>query len=401
MSELPPEIMLGVVSQLKPLDRINLATSCPALFLRPGFNLFVQCAEKQVAQWTSPDETLLPVAIKNNISIPVIRDIIRAYKSVRPESIDGDWGQTPPTFPPPIHLAVKSGRPEVVSLLLDEGADPERHFTRNKYLLAVRADCSLSHYNHSVCQDIYGVPIGVTSNCATAMSLCFYLSYPFPYAHVDNMLLEECALVLHEKGAPAVSGYRYFDDPLLQRLFFPFQARFHRLVKAILDPLVPLRQGQDDFRTLLGTALRTACNFRPMHEDDDRSTIAYLISIGAPIVAAFEEPNGEIPTFHNTLMHAATACSAMTTATILMNAASDQGLSYDYHRLDIWHLCRRPLLFVQALAENMRTNGGFIEGKEASTKELHKWLCGQLVKLGFILASQWMIDEGLVSRPEE
>ncbi|KAI1427850.1 hypothetical protein F5Y12DRAFT_791557 [Xylaria sp. FL1777] len=164
-----PEILLEIISCLDQLSRINLAIAYPKIFLGPAINIFRLdamellnwkdwseiCANKSNMKAENPDPSasidnsneddvnniekvngmtkveyyqimmpLLYTAIENDISIPVIREIIAAYVSVCATSIDGIWGGRFLPYLPPLLIARVLRKPRVVSLLIDEGADP-------------------------------------------------------------------------------------------------------------------------------------------------------------------------------------------------------------------------------------------------------------------------------------
>ncbi|KAI8948980.1 hypothetical protein F4801DRAFT_603834 [Xylaria longipes] len=364
-------------------SRINTVLAHPEVFLRPGFNVYLQDAEDQVrrqqrhANPTVPfvvrrsERPLLYTTIENNIHISVIRDILTVYSNFYPTSIDGVWGQPLTTLPPPLIHAVSLGRPEVVSLLLGLGANPQ-------------IACGPHNYRTSIPLDATAAPL----QSITPIEAALFRGVEIRSHNQEHQDIEECAMILHRAGVPLPDGgaNQTVDAALERRLTYPVRAEFYNLVRAILDPLVPLRQGQPSFRTVLYNMLTFAVTYQK--SDDVRNTIEYLVGIGSFLV---DPSDNQRPYHGNTLAHVASQLGHVKTATFLLEQYTNQGVSLDY---DTFEVQRSPNLvnFVQALYRAM-SPGGFQQGKALSGKDLHESLLYKLIRSKDDASSQWLVEQ--------
>lgn len=399
----PPEVLLQIVSELDPLSQLNVAIAYPEIFLRPGFNIFRQDAEQQVRKYnpllrtpvpfTETPETwpLLWTAIKNDIDIQFIKDMLNIYMSICPTSIDGIWGEYFTALPPPLTFAAAMGRPQVISLLLEKGANPYRHCTNHIFPTGFlpNCDCRLELTNHAQCAT-YGRPLDPTSDsedtpCLTSMMAVLaegiQLSSP---ASIQAQALEECAMILYDKGVPLPLASLPSPDPLILLVANITRAGFCRLARTVLDPLVPLKQGEPAFRVTMYRILLDACWNQP--SDDDRAIIEYLVSIGAPLV-----PDSNL--YFDSAAHTSVIHGHMKTAAFLLDQHADQRLSLDYSDIS-WRASGNTVPFVKALYRAMEGGNHLHQGREVSTQALHSLLLKAAVKAGDEPAVQWLTEQG-------
>ncbi|KAI0909518.1 hypothetical protein F4823DRAFT_638850 [Ustulina deusta] len=424
-----PEVLLGIISHLNDSSRINLAIAYPEVFLRPGFNIFEQDAEMQVRRQdiqlgdltpfdsSDPEDyndkvvevegmirdrrPLLYTAIENNISIPVIREILRAYRNICATSIDGIWSNmTDPSvdyltlYEIPLIFATGLAKPHVVSLLLDEGANPWLHAS---------IDTRTRKNIHAQCQH------GADTSCTTAMQVAFFRAAWF----LQNcQALEECALLLNGSGVPFLMRSQndgWVRDKFLDQLSPPLEAGFDRIVRAIVDPEATLRNEQEPFREVLATALRRACSCQK--QDDGIDIIEHLVFKGAPLIRDSILPPGErIIPFEQTLVGTALSHDSFRTAAFLLEyhictyvPIDFESLAFNYlHELEFGYLdsfdvSEGLLRIVKDLYGAMihAAGGGFsfLRGRKASFEELHSCLLTEVIFARNPATTQWLITK--------
>ncbi|GAP92583.1 hypothetical protein SAMD00023353_8600100 [Rosellinia necatrix] len=333
-----PDILLGIVARLDHISRINVAIAYPGIFLRPGFNIFLQDAEQQLRRQEIQRLTPFPyierhdmraliyTAIEQDVDLPVIKDMLDTYKSICPTSIDGIWGEYLTAVRPPLAFAAVLGKPQIVSLLVDEGADPFLYSCRpniNDISSMIPHSCVLSGFVHARCQSD-GLRME-RSLCTTAMTGIFLLEiYPREPDGAIHMRREECAARLYIRGVPIPWGPEPEDGvpdiTLYRQLANPVRARFLRLVKVILEPLIPDRGGDPEFNNLLLFALQTAVDFQAY--DNNIEMIKYLVDIGAPLTA----PGDQV---YRTLAVDSANNGNLKTAKYLLDLYLERGLTFE------------------------------------------------------------------------
>ncbi|KAI1166726.1 hypothetical protein F5B18DRAFT_605535 [Nemania serpens] len=391
------------------LSRINVAIAYPEIFLRPGFNVFLQDAELQVRRYNpslrnpvpftetrhSRHRPLLWAAIENDVDIQVIEELLNTYMSVCPTSVDGIWGEYFTAYSPPLTFAAGMGKPQVVSLLLRKGADPLRHcmnYTFPSYFL-VNRNCKLEATNHAQCE-CYHPPINPESDsdetaCLTPMMAAIAKGLRLRsegnlQAQAQVQALEECALILYSKGVPLPLANEATLNRVIKRTVNLTRAGFCRLASAILDPLISLKPGDPALRFALYRLLLDACWYQP--SDDDIATIEYLLSIGAPLVP-------ESNHYLNTPIHISYLRGHLKTATYLVNRHADQELSLDYQELSLL-ASKDTLTFVQALFRAMGKGTNSYCGTEVPTQTLHSILLKEAVDAKDQPAIEWLSEQG-------
>ncbi|KAI0467538.1 hypothetical protein F4859DRAFT_525206 [Xylaria cf. heliscus] len=395
-----PEVLLEILSKMDQSSRIEIAIAYPEVFLRPGFNIFLQDAEDQVRRHNRQDPAiplfitrntrpLLYPAIDRDMNISVIENMLRVYTNYCPSSIDGIWGQSPSTLPPPLIHAVSLGRSQIVSLLLNLGANPRLRCGPHNYRLAIPADCSLSAFSHEQCQPVNPATQPNATGCITPLAVALFKGIDLRSHDSEHRALEDCALILYNAGAPLPTGGTQFnpaiDSDLEQQIYYPIRAGFCNLVRAILDPLIPLRQGQIGFRTILYYGLTCAINFQK--SDDIRDIIEYLVGIDSFLI----HPGHQLPYHGNTHAHLASTLGHYKTATFLLDRYIGQGVPLDFESFE---LLRSGDLtpFVQTLYRAMN-GGGFIGTRAASTNDLHEYLLSKVIRSKDDASVQWLVDQ--------
>ncbi|KAH8163504.1 hypothetical protein CIB48_g4737 [Xylaria polymorpha] len=399
----PPEVLLIILSGMDHTSRLETAIAYPEVFLRPGFNVFLQDAEDQVRrQQRHPDPTvplviprssrpLLYTAIDNNMDIAVIENLLRVYIHYCPTSIDGIWGQALTTLPSFLTYATTVGRPQVVSLLLDWGADPLILCGPRGFTAGNPVDCSLADFSHAQCQPLNpGAQITGTT-CITALGAALLQGIDIRSRDSQHEGVEECALILYRAGLPIPSGGNMLSALALQ-LYFPIRAGFRSLVEDIIDPLIPLRRTQRAFQNSLYYGLTLAVNFQK--SDDFRPIIDYLLGIGCNLVKDLY-----VNQIHkNSHAHVAYSLGHLRTATLLLERYFATGRI----RLDFtpFRLYNSPDLmpFVQALYRAMSV-GGSVDGQlgpmRMSGDKLQESLLAQVIIENRKEAVEWLVDQGV------
>ncbi|KAI1827347.1 hypothetical protein F4861DRAFT_536232 [Xylaria intraflava] len=388
-----PEILLSIIGYVNSHDRIALAIALPKIFLRPTFNIFRLDAEQQVARQnrmaTTPlvetEDTvpLLHAAIEFDDDISVIEEIVKIYKSVCPTSIDGIWGEQLTAVKPPLAWAAEVGNPLVVSLLLDEGADPLLKNGLKTYENPRAQNCALSGFIHdkSIDRTLYTARVYFRDAIDT-----------------DFLDLEECAMILHNRGG----GFQYRPQPdarveasFQEVIYYPIIAGFSRLVQAILDPMIEVKRGEPVFQMNLYHALQTAWSFQKF--DDEQDTIKYLLSIGAPL---------DPLSFGNNARRVDLTYAALSffrdrpkTGALLFDALIERQIPLEYGMLfQRRHRASEHLSipFAQSLYHVMNKGNNFYNQKKISARDLHRKL------LTFLLSSEtaegattYLIEQGV------
>ncbi|KAI1129891.1 hypothetical protein F5Y10DRAFT_263630 [Nemania abortiva] len=394
-ASMPAELLLEVLSNLDPLSRINAAIAHPAVFLRPGFNVFVQDAEDQIRRRrgnTTSDELfprpLLYTAIEADVGVEEIAHILGAYVSIYPASINGLWCDSPTFVPPPLSWAAWLGKPQVVSLLLDEGANPSRlcnpdHFTQWRIMFK---SCALQYYNHDQCQFVRDIR-PVQTDCASALTAATFKGLQLEIGSVEHQAVEECAAILYRRGP----GIPFADlDALQRQIVFPIQSGFGGLVRTILDTFVAFHQENPGFSTtVLREILRLAC----MHQKaEDRTIIEYLLGIGAPLV---DQNTGHgLPNFAQTdVARLITANGYKATPVWLLNRYADQGVLFNYSQLPKLVQCEYMLPYVQALYRVMSQENQTYRGRPVLSRFLHDALLTEAIDTSQTPAIRWLLEQ--------
>ncbi|KAI1487113.1 hypothetical protein F5X96DRAFT_687602 [Biscogniauxia mediterranea] len=281
--KIPNELILQIISLLmEETDIINLAVAQPERFLCPTLNVFLLDAEKQVklqAGRSSPELTeapedmpLLNIAVKNGYDVGVIRSIVEAYQVACPDSINGIWGQVPRAVEPPLHCAVQAARVEVISLLLDLGADPQIKFKKVP-TTGQQKTCDYEGLPHQECMNGGAVVSSKLTTCENPLQAAIKAGI---YLWLPQERKANCAMELFHR-APSL-------QPSLNAhwLIQASRCRMYDLIKERLDMLAARDDDDEekqDFRSTCSTFLgRMAVEGRA----DAGELIEYLGELGAP-----------------------------------------------------------------------------------------------------------------------
>ncbi|KAI0105261.1 hypothetical protein GGR51DRAFT_571935 [Nemania sp. FL0031] len=392
-STLPPEILLEIISEINHVSRINLAIANPEIFLRSTFNVFEQDAWSQVdrRQKNGPlietRETwpLIYTAIENNTNIQIIARILKTYVSVYPSSIDGVWGEGLIALPPPIVFAAGLGKPQIVSLLLEEGADPARHCGTQFFAPPPEDEfeCTLRGFNHARCEPLGDDRSDISRYITVlraAVTRAVQIDSP---GSIEHQEAEECALILHRKGLPRNPGRQLID---------PIRAQFDRYVMAAVDRLVTLNQGGQPtmaFNIILYHALEAACKYQ--RRDNDRTIIEYLVNIGAPLIHPTSENRYKLI---STGAYDLASRGHVETAVFLLNRYADQGVLLDYAAFELVsgeHMLAYLQAFYRLMSQPKQSYGGVA----ASRKYLHGLLLRRAMNAFQKPAIRWLVEQGV------
>ncbi|TRX90843.1 hypothetical protein FHL15_008247 [Xylaria flabelliformis] len=397
----PPEVLLSLLSHMDHSSRINVANAYPEVFLRPGFNVYVQDADNQVRRQSRHTDHTVPLvvsrsmrpllyqALEDGVDNSIIEGMLRVYTDHCPTSIDGIWGLSPTTLPPPLIHAASLGRPRAVSLLLLMGANPLLRCGPHNYRSAAPDDCQFAAITHAVCQPLNQATQPHRTRCTTALGAAFFKGIALRTVGQEHRDLESCALVLYRAGVPIPSeGAQPSlspDTALQQKIDIPIRAGFCDLLKAILEPLLPSGRDQHSFRVVLYYGLAVAVNYQKT--DDHRNIIDYLISIGSLIVPT----STTLPYFNDTLAHFASRLAHLKTANFFLNQYIDLGLKLEY---GTFNLCRSSdtLPFVQSLYRAM-SQGGYLHLQPASAKDLHEYLVARATRDKDDASIEWLAEQ--------
>ncbi|KAI1741540.1 hypothetical protein F4680DRAFT_464569 [Xylaria scruposa] len=397
----PPEMLLMYLSNMDPSSRINVANAYPEVFLRPGFNVYLQDAEDQARTQNNHTDPTVPLvvtpnkrpllyqALEDGVDISIIEGMLRVYTDFLPTSINGVWGQSPTTPPAPLIHAAWLGRSRAVALMLRMGANPLVRCGPQNYRSAVTADCQFAAYSHAVCQLSYQATQPHRTNCITALGAALFKAITLKSIGQEHRDLESCALMLYRAGVPIpTEGAHPPATPniaLRQKIDFPIRAGFFDLLQAILEPVVHLRRNDPHFREILYFGLTVAVNFQK--SDDQRNIIDYLISSGSRIL-----PSTTIPYFDNTPAHFASRLAHFKTANFFLNQYINLGTPLEYGTFGLYRSPDR-LPFVQSLYRAM-SRGGFLDFQPAAAKVLHEYLVGQAIRdIDDASVIQWLADQ--------
>ncbi|RYP24688.1 hypothetical protein DL765_000415 [Monosporascus sp. GIB2] len=193
---------------------------------------------RDVGPKMNPQETrpLLLWCIQNGTPQRIIGDIILAYKGNNPQPFDSIWRNIYPTAKPPLHVAIESGRADVVELLLVIGGDPNVKFSLDDFNM-----CSHSGNPHPTCAShTKGQPQPL---CIDAMRRAFmsakihgrdrfgtYRTGPGLYTAEDSML------ALLQRGAQI----NIFDQDggITEDFDELLMLKYSRVLKTVIDPVL-------------------------------------------------------------------------------------------------------------------------------------------------------------------
>ncbi|KAI5919614.1 hypothetical protein F4810DRAFT_686267 [Camillea tinctor] len=342
---IPNEIMLEVVSELyEQTDLINLAISQPSRFISPSFNIFEQDAASQAKlqagrSYPVMEECvdfqdylpLLNIAIEKEYSPEVIRSILEAYQKEYPDTINGIWGSTLRAIPPPLHCAIEARRPEIVSLLLDLGANPYIKYNSPWMNWKDEAEdkCDNEGLAHMDCISNGVVIPSANTTCDNSLEAAIrwggHYSVFGSVEHNERVAISRnCARELYYRVPSLQAGMN------AKWIINAFRSGIEDLVEDRLETLAA-RDDNDkekqDFKTTCSTFLAELANSRWSNRD----FISYVADIGAPnylidtISTHRTRYNGEP---HN---YAIETCrgGAMENATGLLEAMARRGVKLD------------------------------------------------------------------------
>ncbi|KAI0877397.1 hypothetical protein GGS24DRAFT_447653 [Hypoxylon argillaceum] len=322
--------------------------------------------------------------------------MLRAYVSACPTSIDGVWSSYLTTLPPPLTFAAELGRPQVVSLLLDHGADPYRSDGTAIFGSSFCSHgCNLLGFNHKCPrQDAPGYAIDTAST--TAMSAVLHAGFRLRPGSTEHQATEECAMVLYSRGVAlpfdfVVLSTRYFA--LRQQVQKPIKAGFLRLIRAFIDPVASREQGGTAFRIALYYMLQTACEFQ--YSDDHRGVIDYLLEIGAPL--AYPDSVETIYFLRTNAYRMIARFDHPMTGVFFINLYIEQHMSFDFENMALYG-STHYLEYTQALYRLMSTGNQFFAGERVSAKRLHDFLLLEAINNFEYPAIAWLTEQGVGSR---
>ncbi|KAI0151842.1 hypothetical protein GGR57DRAFT_503767 [Xylariaceae sp. FL1272] len=318
---IPSEIIRRIFSILRPMDRINLALSSPRVFLSENYDMLdAEAHEQALAQVLSEGDAwyfsrylerlynepirvpIIYAAIKNSVEVSVIKDLIHAYKPVCGDNIvSGFWGPYPSKNPPLLITAGESGRLDVVSLLLEEGADPNALYGSN------HVACSHAGFTHNWCHPPRGV--AQRHHCRTVLNHILHSPKikTLPPGCPAHEVTEDIAVLLWKHGARLSLGT--LGPPFQRRHGMGFERqliaselhwRLRWAIKLDMRKLVQIIWEEDEEISLLRTRahfhteLLFSCAVLAIQRkksDDRLATLQYLISIGAPLVSSLLIPS--------------------------------------------------------------------------------------------------------------
>ncbi|RYP69965.1 hypothetical protein DL771_005756 [Monosporascus sp. 5C6A] len=232
---------------------------------------------RDVGPKMDPQETrpLLLWCIQNGTPQRIIADIILAYKAHNPQPFDSIWRNIYPTAKPPLHVAIESGRADVVELLLVIGGNPNVKFSPDVFNM-----CFHSGNPHPTCAShTKGQPQPL---CIDAMRRAFmsakihgrgrfgtYRTGPGLYTAEDSML------ALLQSGAQIDIFDR--DGEITEDFNELLKSRYSSVLKTVIDLILALPV-TDPRRVQLSRQLgeilcRAASCYAGEHEYDVDNTI--------------------------------------------------------------------------------------------------------------------------------
>ena len=261
----------------------------------------------------------------NDVEIPIIRDILKAYNAVYATSVDGIWDvyycnnckssgcsiSSALGFTPLFH-ATFAGRPDIVSLLLQQGANPvlyccfrsqERKSIHTKSVSTPRTDClsamefalrqSRPGFTYAECYPGYAVEdakcrenLGECVLMLHAVEVPVFPSFPNEFIRDLSLTDEDLDDGYTDSSSDGDSSSDEYDDeeyddsnqPTSSWLPGPYMdligliiRGFPRVFKAMVDPLLAKGKGDDQFCEVLAYMLEEACDYQP--QDNERKII--------------------------------------------------------------------------------------------------------------------------------
>ncbi|KAI0022360.1 hypothetical protein F4780DRAFT_777745 [Xylariomycetidae sp. FL0641] len=321
-NRLPVETLKGILDSVDSQeDLIKLAMSQPEKFLSRELHVFVLDVQVQMRLQnadppvpftdTLENRPLLYTAIEAKFDLDVVRSIARTYHDICPGSLDGIWGPVPRTFPPAVHFALRLGRVDVATMLIDLGADPKCFsFGYPPEMGYKDPECALSRYPHRECKRrILGY------GCSNPLRLAIYLmrfSVPLPpraedeakrreYEDFATMLFKAQASPVSDEQSPALSHLSFEHcaeaKPLEEipwMVLYSYDIRFAveagmvGLVKAFLEHLharFANSSQEEPFWDVIFNMIQWAAIFQA--HDDNKAMLDLLFSFG-PCISGLE-----------------------------------------------------------------------------------------------------------------
>ncbi|KAI0601033.1 hypothetical protein F4775DRAFT_477738 [Biscogniauxia sp. FL1348] len=399
--KIPNEIMLHISSFLvEGTDIINLAVAQPDRFLSPTLNVFLLDAERQVglqAGRSSPELTedpkdipLLNIAIQNGFDVGVIRSIVEAYQATHPDSINGIWGQVPRAVAPPLHCAVEAGRAEVISLLLDLGADPQI-----KFIKVPRTDeqekCDYEGLAHQECMNGGAVVSSMSTTCDNPLEAAILAGDP-PNSNAQNVqAIHDCAMKLFRRVPTLQSSLN------TRWLISAARSGMERLIKERLNVLAARDDNDEekqDFRSTCGTFLGKVS----MQGDDNLGElIEYLGGLGGPdrylIQPVCDQDSYLAGSFyHNDLMRSVVHKGKPNNAASLLKVLLQRGVKIYARDLLDYPTDDRDLAFTKVFIQALK-DGKFFKHREDVVPYYMDHLLDHFIARRSIETCKWLISQ--------
>lgn len=279
----PTEILVQICRNPGTVELWNLAQAAPFRFLSQSFNIYWEEPLYQVLAQDNPpmvetDETrpLLLWAIENGVSPQVIRQIAEAYYVVHPQALNSIWGKVYRQLPTPLISAVRAGRPEVVDLLLNLGADPRCRYGEKPWREIAQGGCSRVGYPYTQCANDGG---------PTEFQVCddaFLLALRILYSKSgqERRIASRCVEIFFEHGIKInllqptgnsteefrlVAGNGFFAE-----------------IKALIDEILNL-PSDDPTRSFVSRNLIRLLWPLSLIQDGEGELIEYIVGLGTPI----------------------------------------------------------------------------------------------------------------------
>ncbi|KAH9886524.1 hypothetical protein F4778DRAFT_758141 [Xylariomycetidae sp. FL2044] len=291
LTSIPIEIQLEMLSAMDTGDKINLAVADPAHFLSDSLHIFnleararleLEERRRRTPFTEDPDDwPILQVAIRDDHDLDTIKQILDAFfhaalrgvpeEAERPRIVDGDFGGggAPSTCPPPIHVAASRGRSDIITYLLEQGANPRLKHSRiyqphgtetlRGDIVAIDVGCHRSGAVHEACLVSGGeeLPTDVWETaCCNAFELAMRGAAVAVRAghETTKRRCQEAALTLSAQGG-MLPDLR--EGEVADRLAWLAVADLGSLIRTLLEPVLALDEF-DDFRWVVREGLAEA-----------------------------------------------------------------------------------------------------------------------------------------------
>ncbi|KAK9769702.1 hypothetical protein SCAR479_13640 [Seiridium cardinale] len=296
LDDLPSELIAMICAEINNAkDKVHTGLALPEIFVSERINIFqlelaglkARCAElfffPPIDDGTEDgdDDYILRMMYRGQILadlrsisilhairkgyVDVVRVILKSWEATNPGIIGGTIrrGDELPWLRPLVHYAIDRKRPDIVEMLLEEGADPNR-----RYIF-----CRSPHLEHRICSDDDHKDLSTSDgHCLDSMDFLLKALRPEYKKQMvaDVGILDEMGLQLIDHGYVLSVG-------LQSKFVDASQFGALRLAKAIWSQIAGNTMDEDQRVSILTSALNGAVE----RVDRNEKVIDYLLGLTA------------------------------------------------------------------------------------------------------------------------